>query len=635
MKGMGFAVLAALLCSCSTPPVGWNQRDASPALPDGAVARLGTTRFRHRRGDASIAVSPDGTRIATGGADAVLRIWDPETGAELRAIRGHRSTTMTVLFLPDGTRLVSGGQHDPIRVWNLSTGDLVLKIEPTQGYFSALALSPDGRTLATGTSEKIAWIQEKAEREQNGAFAVQLWDLATGQELRKLFERTWDGVSKDEGAGITSLGFSPDGRSLFAAGRHQPLRIWNLDTGAMATWPAPTTGNPTIAASPDGRLVAVGGIDNDVRLHDAQTGEVIRTLSGHQGLVGSLRFSPSGRLLATGSEDATASLWEPATGKRVAHFQGHTDGITGLAFSPDERTFVSCGRRDPLRFWNVTTGKEPPRAPGHLGDVLAVAFERDGNRIVSLGSDRTVRWWNPTSPKELSIIPTDPLPMGPAAFSRDLRRMAVGTEVHREAAPTVLLNPMTGRRIREIPDAGGAFGLAFTPDGKRLAVGGQGTVSLWDADEPRRPESVAASNGFVTGLAFSADGRTLLMATAASISYRGGGGAQTKPAEVAVNFWNVSGARRPFFRREMTTPAQAGLAVGFMAAALSDDGRWVAVADAERQIELWDTLTETPMFTLKGSRASISCLAFSPDSKRLVSGHSDGTLLIWSLEARR
>jgi WD40 repeat protein len=274
---------------------------------------------------------------------------------------------MSLLFHPDGRRLISGGRHEKgIRVWDVLSGECLLQIELTSGYFEAFALSPDGRTLVSGTMERIYWSDNETFREQKGAFNVQLWELGTGRLIRTLHERVWDGVSKDEGAGITSLGFTPDGVSIYAVGRYQPLRIWSAESGCvLLTQPTSGDGDEVAGCSLDGRILATAGADPHIRLFELPGGKPIAVLKSHAEQVTSLLFSPSGKLLASGSADKSVVLWDVASRKPSVRCEGHSGRVTGLAFSKDGKTLATGGSEDLIRFWDVSSGRNITRSTGH------------------------------------------------------------------------------------------------------------------------------------------------------------------------------------------------------------------------------------------------------------------------------
>ena len=239
---------------------------------------------------------------------------------------------------------------------------------------------------------------------------------------------------------IYAVAFSPDNRLLATAASTGEIRLWDARTARPVGPPLGRHDDNAaafdVAFSPDGKLVASGGGDDVVRLWNPATGTAAGApLTGHTDQVVEVAFNSTGTLLATASSDDTVRLWNPATGKAVATLEAHTDDVYTLAFSPDGKRLASGGADNVIRLWDPATHR-PAGAPlrGHRDGIYHLAFSPDGKLLASVDGDEKVRFTDPDT----------------------------GRIRGKELAP------------------GTARGIAFSPDGRRLAIAGEKAVRLWD-----------------------------------------------------------------------------------------------------------------------------------------------------------
>jgi WD40 repeat protein len=276
----------------------------------------------HRGGVESVAISFDGHRIASGGLDNTVRVWDAETGRELNILRGHTDRIMAVAFSPDGQWLVSGSKDATARIWEVTTGRLVGVLKNHSDRVTALAFSPDGSRLATGSRDATIKIWDVTSWRELRTLVGHhgfIWSVAFSPDGCTLASGSWDDTIGiwdmnnsaaprflDSSARVSSVAFSPDGRQL-ASGGDAPITVWSAETDQQ------------VRVLPDSSGSAVAGIRGNllysargraIRVWDLQGGTVLRTLIGHSGEVTSLAISADGKLLASASDDATVKVWQ-------------------------------------------------------------------------------------------------------------------------------------------------------------------------------------------------------------------------------------------------------------------------------------------------------------------------------------
>lgn len=234
----------------------------------------------------SVAISPDGERLAFGTWDGTIWLWHVATGTALAELDGHTEKVYSLAFSPDAQILVSGGQDNAIRLWDVKTAENMMVWELPHSSTNDVVFSPDGAVLAAV---------------HQGDYAVTLWDVAT-RETRFLLK-----MARPSGAA-----FNPDGTLLAVGSSNDALQLWQVASGeklAGLELEGDTGGVRRVAWSPNGTLLAAARSDHTVRLWDATTGASLAVLEGHTTYVTSVVFSPDGSLLASSSEDGTVRIW--------------------------------------------------------------------------------------------------------------------------------------------------------------------------------------------------------------------------------------------------------------------------------------------------------------------------------------
>ncbi len=404
----------------------------------------------------SVSVSPDGKTLASSSADRTIKLWNLETGKEIRTLTGHTNSVDGISFSPDGKTLASGSADRTIKLWNLESGKENRTLTGHTNSVVRVSFSPDGKTLASGSQDKT----------------IKLWNPDTGKEIRTLSGHTNT---------VLSVSFSPDGKTLASGGADQTIKLWNPDTGKeIRTLSGHTNYVWSVSFSPDGKTLASSSGDNTIKLWNPDTGKEIRTLSGHTNPVFSVSFSPDGKTLASGSYDSTIKLWNLDTGKEIRTLSGHTNFVNSSSFSPDGKTLASGGADQTIKLWNLDTGKEICTLSGHTNSVFSSSFSPDGKTLASGGADQTINVWNIDTGKEIRTLSGHTNSVLSVGFSPDGKTLASGG-----ADQTIKLwNLETGKEIRTLSGhTNFVYSVSFSPDGKTLASGSfDNTIKLWNRD---------------------------------------------------------------------------------------------------------------------------------------------------------
>jgi WD40 repeat protein/class 3 adenylate cyclase len=556
------------------------------------ASRVVATLTGHRADVFGIAVSSDGTRLASLSDDGTIKIWDTESNQELLSFPTgitEKNLSRFISLSPDGKRLVTPAGEHLAKVWDVSSGKELLTLIGHSDEVLATAFSPDGRTIATGSYDTTA----------------KLWDAVTGKELITLIGHQ---------TGITTLAFSPDGSRLYTASDDDGVAFaWDIATGKSLFSFDGEGGVQSITVSPDGTRLATGEFDTNVKLWDATNGQKLLTLFGHASFVDKVAFSPDGSILASASEDGAIKLWDVQTGRLLLTLSGHTSGVLDLAFSPDGNRLYTSSRDTTVKIWNIspTAGSDLLNLAGHTNRVYSVAYRPDGKQIATWSFDGTVRVWDTIQGKELMTFELSTLksqgssPGGGLSYSPDGKRLAFSDDTL-----VRIVDADTGTELFSLPpEESGIMDIQFSPDGSWLAVGTiKGTLKVFDSSNGKKFLELAASPKGIQHIAFSPKGDHIAVAD-----------------QEGARVWNATTGK------QLLTYSGHGEGARLSGITFSPDGKWIASAGNDATIQVWNSETGGELFTLVGHTGPTFGVSFSPDGQYLASSSVDRTVKIWKL----
>ncbi|MFH1747894.1 MAG: serine/threonine-protein kinase [Planctomycetota bacterium] len=532
-------------------------------------------------GDAtrSVAYSPDGRWIAAAGLDGTVMVWDATTYELLRTLRGHDGPVHAVDFAADGRHLVSGGEDTTVRVWDVATGvcanvlvehqaplgavcfnhgagilatssyDGTIKlwkglagpstatlVDPARATV-ALALSSDGRKLASGNRDRV----------------IKLWNLTDPPSAETLGTPT--------NGHVRYLAFGPDDETLLSGGWYRIDR-WDLATGEHQ--PIVTYGVTGGSMRPDGRIVVAGFEGGPIRATDISIDAGQIRLGGKSNR-GVASVSPNGRVIACGDDTDQVRLWETATGRLLARLPSPTWRWSSAHFHPSGKIIATCGANGVVQVWDLATGTRTYSFEGvHVTTGQSLSFSPDGQLMAVTRPDQTVQLRDVGTGDVLATLPSLGSEVLAARFSSDGRMIATT-----QRGDTVALWTETGEPLGTLACGYAPWTVGFSPDGRKLAVGGWSyDFQIWDLETRQLEARLGESKSVVWGVAF-------------------------RPSDMNI----------------------------------------LATCSGDGSVMLWDLSERRNILTLEpfGGADALS-VSFTPDGKTLVAAGFDGSLCVWDLE---
>lgn len=615
-------------------------------------------------GASSIAFSPDGKQLVSGGSDGIIRLWNPETGSPICNLAGHGGAISTALFSPDGRHIASSSSDKTVRIWSASTGTWSLGAtcnEHSERVIS-IAYSPDGQHLASCSEDGT----------------IRTWDSRSGSS---------GPVFRGHTDHVVSVAYSQCGTQLTSCGRDKVLRLWDYraavkgavlfgrtnsipsgmypystvkrqnsdnDKTIQPTRPRPlartsesplfgTTDTKFFAVSSNAFLTAsasANGNTHTINVSFVATSENRYTLNGHE-KISSITFSPNNQFIASGHINGVLRVWNVETGETIWTWEGHDGKITGIAHSSNGEQIVSSGEDGTVRLWNTSSGD-----PGHVfkpddGEIECVAFSPNGSWIASGDENGVLMLWDPVN-----------LISGPVfanghddtvnciTFSPDGNHLASAGSDN-----TVRIWDINSKTVVHVLEehVDPVRCLAFSPSGERLVSGSDDcTMKIWNVVTGVLESTLDHKEGVAT-VSFSSDGAQLWTGTkdrkihewtwastghdtaiiATSAFSKDGQHVASSLGGDAVRLWDTdSGKLRPILLGHSAT---------IESVSFSPVGDFIAIGGSDKMARIWDTVTGTCLFQLEGHSGIVTSVVFSPDGTQVATSSLDQTLRWWNL----
>jgi WD40 repeat protein/tetratricopeptide (TPR) repeat protein len=528
----------------------------------------------------AVAPMPTGDRIVTASDDCTTRIWDLETGKELRSFRRADGKAIKALAVVAPAYIVTGDEDGKVVVWDADKPAEPIVFEGHRGSITALGiLSEPFRIIA---------FSKDSSRDRKG----QIWTVQTRSE--RMFDARMTDV-------VNAVAVTPDGKRFVTGSNDKVARVWSVDE-LKPLFQLTGHDGPVmaVAVARDGSRIVTGSNDNTVRIWDADTGEHRKELKGHLDAVTDVTITPDGTRIVSVSADRTARLWDADTGTQLGQIGGHQMSVDAVAVTSDGNRVVTGSKDWTTRIWDTRPRTELAQLKGHDGLVTAVAAMPDGTRIVTASSDNTARVWDARTGVEQANLGHEDNVTAVAVTPGGRVVTASSDKIAR------IWDTKTGK-VTKLEHADAVTAVAVTRDGARIVTGSRDKITrVWDADETgAKPVEISGHDDAITAVAVMDDGR---IATGSS--------------DNTARIWSRGAAsyeeKASFKGHQLPVTAVA---------VLNQD--LVVSGSLDKTARVWEARNGREVIQLKGHQAAVTAVAVTPDGAAIVTGSRDGTVRIW------
>lgn len=264
-------------------------------------------------------VLPNGS-IVSGGADGVVKTWSLTDARETQSLTVSRNAVTSIAVSPDGSFLAVGSSDGQISVWNRLTGKRLVEMQAHGSSVQALQITADGVMVISGSADKT----------------IRMWRVLRAARKNEMDRLEYKSNIAAHDGSVTAVALANGDAMIATVSEDGYLKTWRLDGGLVGRAKVCDRGVSSVAFSPDGRTIATGDNEGRVRLWNAQTCAPSPSVFLHDKdkPVYALAWTPNGKVLVSGGADKTIRYWNIETGQKIKSIAAHDGAVKALAVVP-------------------------------------------------------------------------------------------------------------------------------------------------------------------------------------------------------------------------------------------------------------------------------------------------------------